>query len=90
MFICKKRNHFAQNCLNKSAKVVRLIQHLQKSLMLSDHENVESNFSEQTEYDHHTTFILAESTVDYKIDEIFVMSTVQKSTRFILSLLPPQ
>ena len=45
-FICKKRGHFARNCPNKYAKDIRLIQHLQKSSMLSDHEDVESNFSE--------------------------------------------
>ena len=44
--ICKKRGHFARNCPNKSAKVVRLIQHLHQSSMLSDDEDVESNFSE--------------------------------------------
>ena len=45
-FICKKRGHFARNYPNKSAKFVRLIQHLQQSSILSDNENVESIFSE--------------------------------------------
>ena len=74
----KKWGHFARNCPNKSAKVVRLIQHLQKSSMLSDQEDVESNFSEQIEYDDHTTFILTESTNDSEIDEISVISNVQE------------
>ncbi|KAH9686096.1 hypothetical protein KPL70_014224 [Citrus sinensis] len=77
-FICKKRGHFARNCPNKSAKAIRLIQHLQQSSMLSDQEDVESNFSEQTEQDDQTAFILAESTDDSDIEEIFVISTVQE------------
>ena len=48
-FICKKQGHFARNCLNKSTKAVHLIHHLQQSSMLSDQEDVESIFSEQTE-----------------------------------------
>ncbi|KAH9780591.1 hypothetical protein KPL71_008136 [Citrus sinensis] len=81
--ICKKRGHFGQNYPNKSAKAVRLIQHLQKSSILLDHEDVESNFSEQTEYDDHTTFILTESTDDSEIDEISVISTVQEINQII-------
>ena len=46
--------------------------------MLSDQEDVESNFSEQTKYDDHTTFILTESTDDSEVDEISVISTVQE------------
>ena len=75
-FICKKRGHFARNCPNKSAKVIRLIQHLQQSSMLSDHEDIESNFSKQTDYDDHTAFILTESADDYEIDDISVISTI--------------
>ena len=52
-FICKKRGHFARNCPNKSAKSVRLIQHLQQSSILSDNEDVESIFSEQSEKEDH-------------------------------------
>ena len=77
-FICKKRGHFARNCPNKSAKVVCLIQHLQKSSILFYHEDVESNFSEQTDYDDHTVFIFTESTDDSEIDEIYVIYTVQE------------
>ena len=77
-FICKKRGHFARNCPNKSAKAVCLIQHLQKSSILVDQEDVVSNFPEQTEYDDHTTFILTESIDDSEIDEISVISTVQE------------
>ena len=46
--------------------------------MLSDQEDVESNFSEQTKYDDHTTFILMEPTDDSEVDEISVISTVQE------------
>ena len=53
-FICKKHGHFARNCPNKSAKVVRLIQHMQQSSILYDNEDVESIFLEQSEKDDHT------------------------------------
>ena len=76
-FICKKHGHFARNCPKKSTKVVRLIQHLQQSSMLSDNEDVESNFSKQFEKDDHTAFILAEST-NSETDEICVISTIQE------------
>ncbi|KAH9744206.1 hypothetical protein KPL70_003592 [Citrus sinensis] len=59
-------------------KAVRLIQHLEKSSLHSEHDEVESNFCEQIEYDDHIAFILAESTDDSEIDEIFVISTVQE------------
>ncbi|KAH9780772.1 hypothetical protein KPL71_008211 [Citrus sinensis] len=73
-FICKKRGHFARNCPHKSAKVVRLIQHLQHSSLLSENEDVESNFLEQSEQNDQTAFILAESSDS---DDISVISTVQ-------------
>ncbi|KAH9734711.1 hypothetical protein KPL71_017470 [Citrus sinensis] len=73
-FICKKRGHFARNCPHKSAKAVRLIQHLQHSSLLSENEDVESNFSEQSEQDDQTAFILVESS---NSDDISVISTVQ-------------
>ncbi|KAH9716796.1 hypothetical protein KPL71_021578 [Citrus sinensis] len=50
-FICKKRGHFARNCPHKSAKAIRLMQHLQYSSLLSENEDVESNFLEQSEQD---------------------------------------
>ncbi|KAH9698093.1 hypothetical protein KPL71_023880 [Citrus sinensis] len=75
-FICKKHGHFSRNCPNKSAKVVPLIQHLQQSSILSDNEEVESIFSEQSEKDDHTAFILADST-DLDSDDISVISTIQ-------------
>ena len=46
--------------------------------MLSDQEDVESNFSEQTEQDDQTTFILAGLTNNFDIEEIYVISTVQE------------
>jgi len=72
-FICKKCGHFARNCPHKSAKVVRLIQHLQHSSLLAENEDVESNFSEQSEQNDQTAFILAESSDS---DDISVISTV--------------
>ncbi|KAH9697861.1 hypothetical protein KPL71_023787 [Citrus sinensis] len=72
-FICKKRDHFARNCPHKSAKAVRLIQHLQHSSLLSENEDVESNFSEQSEQNDQTAFIIAESSDS---DDISVISTV--------------
>ncbi|KAH9780689.1 hypothetical protein KPL71_008173 [Citrus sinensis] len=64
-------------CLDKISKVVRLIQHLQQSSILSDNDEVESIFSEQSEKDYHTAFILADST-DSDPDDISVISTVQE------------
>ncbi|KAH9752192.1 hypothetical protein KPL71_014608 [Citrus sinensis] len=78
-FICKKCGHFAQNCPHKSAKAVRLIKHLQHSSLLSENEDVESKFSEQSEQDDQTAFIIAESSDsdDILVDDISVISTVQ-------------
>ncbi|KAH9752154.1 hypothetical protein KPL71_014584 [Citrus sinensis] len=73
-FVCKKRGHFARNCPHKSAKVVRLIQHLQHSSLLSENEDVKSNFSEQSAQDDQTAFLIAESSDS---DDISVISTVQ-------------
>ncbi|KAH9734797.1 hypothetical protein KPL71_017510 [Citrus sinensis] len=73
-FVCKKRGHFARNCPHKSAKVVRLIQHLQHSSLLSENEDVESNFSEQSAQDDQTAFLIAESSDS---EDISVISTVQ-------------
>ncbi|KAH9686078.1 hypothetical protein KPL70_014214 [Citrus sinensis] len=73
-FICKKCGHFARNCPHKSVKTVRLIQHLQHSSFLSENEDVELNFSEQSEQDDQTAFIIAESSDS---DDISVISTVQ-------------
>ena len=58
----------------KSAKDVRLIQHLQHSSLLSENEDVKSKFSEQSEQDDHTAFIIAESS---NSDDISIISTVQ-------------
>ncbi|KAH9704933.1 hypothetical protein KPL70_011670 [Citrus sinensis] len=73
-FICKKHGHFVRNCPYKSAKTVRLIQHLQHSSLLSENEDVESNFSEQSEQDDQTAFIIAKS---LDSEDISVISTVQ-------------
>ena len=73
-FICKKRGHFDRNCPHKSAKVVRLIQHLQNSSLLSENEDVESNFSKQSKQDDQTAFIIVKSS-DSK--DISVISTIQ-------------
>ena len=76
-FVCKKRSHFARNCPHKSAKAVRLIQHLQHSSLLSENEDVESNFSEQSAQDDQTAFLIAESCESSDSEEISVISTVQ-------------
>ncbi|KAH9744215.1 hypothetical protein KPL70_003597 [Citrus sinensis] len=73
-FICKKRGHFARNCPHKLAKAVRLIQYLQHSSLLSENDNVESNFSEQSTQDDQTAFLIAES---LDSEDISVISTVQ-------------
>ena len=73
-FIFKKCGHFVRTCPHKSAKAVRLIQHLQHSSLLSENEDVESNFSEQSEQDDQTAFIIAESSDS---EDISVISTVQ-------------
>ena len=73
-FICKKHGHFARNCPHKSVKVVRLIQHLQHSSLLSKNDDVESNFSEQSSQNDQTAFILVESSDS---DDISIISTVQ-------------
>ena len=46
-FICKKKGHFVRNCPNRLAKSVRLIEHLQDSMLLSESDDVESFFSKQ-------------------------------------------
>ncbi|KAH9734779.1 hypothetical protein KPL71_017501 [Citrus sinensis] len=48
--------------------------HLQHSSLLSENEDVESNFSEQSEQDNQTTFIIAESSDS---DDISVISIIQ-------------
>ncbi|KAH9649352.1 hypothetical protein KPL70_025947 [Citrus sinensis] len=72
-FICKKRRHFARNCPHKPAKAVRLIQHLQHSSLLSENDDVESNFSEQSTQDDQTAFLIAESSDS---EDISVISTI--------------
>ncbi|KAH9769454.1 hypothetical protein KPL71_012007 [Citrus sinensis] len=73
-FVCNKRGHFARNCPHKSAKVVHLIQHLQHSSLLSENEDVESNFLEQSAQDDQIAFLIAESSDS---EDISVISTVQ-------------
>ncbi|KAH9724622.1 hypothetical protein KPL70_007555 [Citrus sinensis] len=58
----------------KKSKAVRLIQHLQHSSLLSENEDVESNFSEQSTQDDQTAFLIAESS---DFEDISVISTVQ-------------
>ena len=75
-FIYKKCDHFARNCPYKSAKAVRLIQHLQYSSLLSENEDVESNFSEQSAQDDQTAFLIAESSDSEGISVIFTVQTI--------------
>ncbi|KAH9686106.1 hypothetical protein KPL70_014233 [Citrus sinensis] len=84
-FICKKRGHFARNCPHKPAKVVRLIQHLQHSSLLSENDDVESNFSEQSTQDDQTAFLIAESSDS---EDISVISTVQ-TVHHVSTILRP-
>ncbi|GAY66327.1 hypothetical protein CUMW_247840 [Citrus unshiu] len=53
--------------------------HLQYSSLLSENEDVESNFSEQSKQDDKTAFIIAESSNsdDISVDDISVISIVQ-------------
>ena len=60
----RKKGHFARNCLNCPSKSVRLIEHLQSSLMFSVNDDVKSFFSEQEDYDEQTTFVLTEDHSD--------------------------
>ncbi|KAH9686157.1 hypothetical protein KPL70_014259 [Citrus sinensis] len=73
-FICKKSGHFARNCPYKPAKAVRLIQHLQHFSLLSENDDVKSNFSVQSTQDDQTAFLIAESSDS---EDISVISTVQ-------------
>ncbi|KAH9792703.1 hypothetical protein KPL71_004235 [Citrus sinensis] len=86
-FICKKRGHFARNCPHKSAKVVRLIQHLQHSSLLSENEEVESNFPEQSEQNYQTAFILAESSDSNDISVISIVQNLNQVSTIPISSL---
>ncbi|KAH9716750.1 hypothetical protein KPL71_021566 [Citrus sinensis] len=75
--ICEQKAFFKDLMEDKkpfSEASVRLIQHLQHSSLLSENEDVESNFSEQSAQDDQTAFLIAESSDS---DDIFVISTVQ-------------
>ncbi|KAH9686151.1 hypothetical protein KPL70_014258 [Citrus sinensis] len=87
-FICKKRSHFARSCPHKLAKAVRLIQHLQHSSLLSENEDVESNFSEQLAQDDQTAFLIAESCESSDSEDISVISTVQ-TVNHVSTILRP-
>ena len=75
-FICKKKGHFARNCPNGPSKSVRLIKHLQGSLLLSDNDGVESFFLEQEDYDEQTAFVLAEDHSDP--ESVSIIQTIQQ------------
>ncbi|KAH9649287.1 hypothetical protein KPL70_025929 [Citrus sinensis] len=62
--------------IDLQAKVVRLIQHLQHSSLLSENEDVESNFSEQSAQDDQTVFLIAESSNSEDISVIFTVQNV--------------
>ncbi|KAH9698087.1 hypothetical protein KPL71_023875 [Citrus sinensis] len=77
-FICKKKGHFVKNCPNRPTKDVRLISHLQQSSMISDHEDIESLFTEQDDYDDFTTFALDDSSESLDSDNVTIIHTVQQ------------
>ena len=54
-YICNKKGHFSKNCPQKKDKAIRLI----STLNLSDSEEVESLYSEQSSADEETAFALA-------------------------------
>ncbi|KAH9668421.1 hypothetical protein KPL70_021414 [Citrus sinensis] len=74
--ICEQKEFFKdlmedKKPFSEASKAVRLIQHLQHSSLLSENDDVESNFSEQSTQDDQTAFLIVESL------DIFVISTVQ-------------
>ena len=77
-FICKKKGHFAKNCPNRPTKVVRLISHLQQSSMISDHEDIESLFTEQDDYDDFTASALDDSSESSDSNNVTIIHTVQQ------------
>ncbi|KAH9686122.1 hypothetical protein KPL70_014243 [Citrus sinensis] len=77
--ICEQKEFFKdlmedKKPFSEASKAVRLIQHLQHSSLLSENDDVESNFSEQSTQDDQTTFLIAESSDS---EDISVISTVQ-------------
>ncbi|KAH9671249.1 hypothetical protein KPL70_017290 [Citrus sinensis] len=77
--ICEQKEFFKdlmedKKPFSEASKAVRLIQHLQHSSLLSENDDVESNFSEQSTQDDQTAFLIAESSDS---EDIFVISTVQ-------------
>ncbi|KAH9780744.1 hypothetical protein KPL71_008201 [Citrus sinensis] len=86
-FISKKKGHFTRNCPNRPAKSVRLIEHLQDSMLLSKSDDVESFFSEQEDYDEQTTFVLAETDDHSESENVSVIQTVQQIQK-VQSVIP--
>ncbi|KAH9649388.1 hypothetical protein KPL70_025965 [Citrus sinensis] len=77
--ICEQKEFFKdlmedKKPFSEASKAVRLIQHLQQSSLLSENEDVESNFSEQSAQDDQTAFLIAESS---DFEDISIISTVQ-------------
>ncbi|KAH9704950.1 hypothetical protein KPL70_011676 [Citrus sinensis] len=77
--ICEQKEFFKdlmedKKPFSEASKAVRLIQHLQHSSLLSENDDVESNFSEQSTQDDQTAFLIAESSDS---EDIYVISTVQ-------------
>ncbi|KAH9668361.1 hypothetical protein KPL70_021384 [Citrus sinensis] len=77
--ICEQKEFFKdlmedKKPFSEASKAIRLIQHLQHSSLLSENENVESNFSEQSAQDDQTAFLIAESSDS---EDISIISTVQ-------------
>ncbi|KAH9680015.1 hypothetical protein KPL71_026374 [Citrus sinensis] len=77
--ICEQKEFFKdlmedKKPFSEASKAIRLIQHLQHSSLLSENEDVESNFSEQSAQDDQTAFLIAESSDS---EDISIISTVQ-------------
>ncbi|KAH9658018.1 hypothetical protein KPL70_023324 [Citrus sinensis] len=69
-FICKKKGHYAKDCLNKREKSIRLVEHLQATTdYSSEKDELEFYFSEQNEPNDKTVFALQNSSNDSDSDQ---------------------
>ena len=78
-----------RNCPNRPMKSVRLIEHLQDSMLLSESDDVESFFSKQEDYDKQTTFVRAETEEHSDPENVSVIQTVQQIQKVQPAILIP-